>query len=336
MHRQLICLLTVAAAAQAPPKTYEYYLTGNAADVKPATRPGFVLMGGGKDVDAAFRWMLGKAGGGDVVVLRASGSDGYNKYIHEMGADSVESIVVKTPEAARDAFVLEKIRHAEALWIAGGDQWNYVRVWGASPMREAMQSLIDRGVPVGGTSAGLAVLGQFVFTAEKDSVTSAQALANPYDERVKIGENFVKIPALRGIITDTHFVKRDRLGRLLTFLARIVEDGKSAEVAGNRGGRAHGGARGTGRVGDHRRRRAGILPARRGKAEVCKAGTPLTLGKISVYRVKAGRHLRSEKVDRARGRGVRTLGARWCDRVNAGGRRDLLRRAASTLVGLVL
>src|SRR5260370_4763682 len=228
MHRHMICLLGGAGCAQARPKTYEYYLTGNAADVKPATRPGFVLMGGGKDVDAAFRWMLGRAGGGDVVVLRASGSDGYNKYIHEMGADSVESIVVKTPEAARDAFVLEKIRHAEALWIAGGDQWNYVRVWGASPMREAMQSLIDRGVPVGGTSAGLAVVGRVRFTAEKDSVTSAQALANPYDERVKIGEDFVKIPALRGIITDTHFVTRDRLGRLLTFPAPILEARKAA------------------------------------------------------------------------------------------------------------
>jgi cyanophycinase len=288
MHRQLICLLAVAACAQAPPRTYEYYLTGNAADVKPATRPGFVLMGGGKDVDAAFRWMLGKAGGGDVVVLRASGSDGYNKYIHEMGADSVESIVVKTPEAARDAFVLEKIRHAEALWIAGGDQWNYVRVWGASPMREAMQSLIDRGVPVGGTSAGLAVLGQFVFTAEKDSVTSAQALANPFDERVKIGEDFVKIPALKGIITDTHFVKRDRLGRLLTFLARIVEDGKAAEakaIAVDERTAALVEPDGAVRIeGD------GPVYFLRvaGKAEVCKPGTPLTLGKISVYRVKAG------------------------------------------------
>ncbi|MCU1238005.1 MAG: cyanophycinase and related exopeptidase-like protein, partial [Candidatus Solibacter sp.] len=198
--RRAIGLVAMALWAQTP---YEYYLTGNAADVKPATKAGFVLMGGGKDVDAAFQFLVKRAGGGDVVVLRASGSDGYNKYIHEMGADSVESIVVKTPEAARDEFVLEKIRKAEAVWIAGGDQWNYVRVWGASPMKAAIQAAVDRGVPVGGTSAGLAILGQFVFTAERDSVTSAQALANPYDERVKIGEDFVKIAPLRGVITDT-------------------------------------------------------------------------------------------------------------------------------------
>ena len=129
---------------------------------------------------------------------------------------------------------MEKIRNAEALWIAGGDQWNYVRVWGASPMKAEIQALIDRGVPVGGTSAGLAVLGQFVFTAAKDSVTSAQALANPFDERVQIGEDFLKIPALRGAITDTHFVKRDRMRRLLTFMARILEDGRRRKRARSR------------------------------------------------------------------------------------------------------
>jgi cyanophycinase-like exopeptidase len=143
-------------------------------------------------VDAAFRWLVRKSGGGDVVVLRASGSDGYNRYIQEMGADSVESIVVKTPEAARDAFVLEKIRNAEALWIAGGDQWNYVRVWGTSPMREAMQALIDRGVPVGGTSAGLAV--SRLFHGGKGQRDVGAGLANLPDERVRIGADFLKIP----------------------------------------------------------------------------------------------------------------------------------------------
>jgi hypothetical protein len=38
----------------------------------------------------------------------------------------------------------------EALFIAGGDQWNYGRVCGASPVEAAVQEPIDRGVPVGG------------------------------------------------------------------------------------------------------------------------------------------------------------------------------------------
>lgn len=286
--RPSICFLALIACAQTPPKTYEYYLTGNAADVAPATRPGFVLMGGGQDVDAAFHWMVQRAGGGDVVVLRASGSDGYNQYIYGMHADSVESLVVKTPEAAHDPFVLDRIRHAEALWIAGGDQWNYVRVWGASPMRDAIQALIDRGVPVGGTSAGLAVLGQFVFTAEHDSVTAAQALANPFDDRVRIGHDFLRIPVLRGIITDTHFVKRDRMGRLLTFLARILQDGKTADaraIAVDEATAAlveRDGALTVEGDGPVYLLRAGD------QAEVCKPGVPLTFANVKVYRLTRG------------------------------------------------
>jgi len=284
----VLLLLAVAAFAQPAAHPYEYFLTGSAADVRPKNAPGFVLMGGGKDVDAAFRWLVRKAGGGDVVVLRASGADGYNQYIYRMGVDSVESLVVKTSEAARDPFVLERIRNAEALWIAGGDQWNYVRVWGPSPMRAAMQSLIDRGVPMGGTSAGLAVLGQFVYTAEKDTVTSRQALENPYHERVTVGSDFLDIPVLRGIITDTHFVARDRLGRLLTFMARILADRRAEEV------RAIAVDERTAALAepDGRATIAGDGPVFFLRAtappEICKPGAPLTFAGISVYRVKSG------------------------------------------------
>ena len=191
---------------------------------------GLVLMGGGKDVDAAFRWLIGKAVGGHVMVVRASGTDAYNPYILKFGAQSVETLIIKTPQEARDPQTLDKIRHADALWIAGGDQWNYVGTWGPSPVRDALQSLIDRNVPFGGTSAGLAVLGQYSFTAEKDSITSAQALANPYHERVAIGTDFLRIPILKGIITDSHFVTRDRMGRLLVFLSRILVEHEGSDA----------------------------------------------------------------------------------------------------------
>src|SRR4051812_15732301 len=75
---------------------YTYFLTGNAADVKPAKTEGaLLLMGGSTDVDDAFRWFIGKAGGGDIVVLRASGGDGYHNYLFTKigGVDSVETIL---------------------------------------------------------------------------------------------------------------------------------------------------------------------------------------------------------------------------------------------------
>jgi len=42
-------------------------------------------MGGGTDVDAAFEWMIERAGGGDFLVLRTTGTDAYDPYIYAMG-----------------------------------------------------------------------------------------------------------------------------------------------------------------------------------------------------------------------------------------------------------
>jgi cyanophycinase len=47
---------------------------------------------------------------------------------------------------------------------------------------------------------------------------------------VTISRDFLRIPLLAGITTDTHFVKRDRMGRLVVFLAPISEDGWAKQV----------------------------------------------------------------------------------------------------------
>jgi len=287
--RALLLTISVIPAAFSADPPYRYFLTGNAADVQTRTTPGFALVGGGKDQDAVCRWFLQRSGGGDIVVLRASGADGYNSYFKDLvPVDSVETLVVSTPEAARDPFVADRIRKAEALFIAGGDQWNYVRVWNHTPVSEAIQYLIDKGVPVGGTSAGLAVLAEDVYTAEKDTVTSAQALANPFHERVTVGTDFLHIPALKGAITDSHFHARDRMGRTLVFLARMLDGGKLAEARAiavdertaaltEKDGRMT--VEGEGSV---------FMIRARKPAEILKPGTPLTFHAISVYRIPRG------------------------------------------------
>jgi cyanophycinase len=268
---------------------YKYYLTGNAADVQTRTTAGFALVGGGKDVDSVFRWFLLRSGGGDVVVLRASGADGYNSYMKQLvPVDSVESLVVATPEAAHDPFVANRIRKAEALFIAGGDQWNYIRVWNHTPVSEAIQYLIDKGVPVGGTSAGLAVLGEYIYTAEKDTVTSAQALANPFDEHVTVGTDFLRIPALKGVITDTHFHARDRMGRTLAFLSRMLEGGILSEARAIAiDERTAALTEADGRIVVDGEGCVYFIRARK-PAEVSKPGVPLTFHGLAVYRVPKG------------------------------------------------
>jgi len=215
-----------APATKTSTPTYDSYLTGSPADVSPATTGGLLLEGGGTDVPDAFKWLVARAGGGDIVIIRASGADGYNNFIMRLGTtDSVESIVFKSREASNDPAIIRTLERAEAVFLAGGDQSNYIRYWKDTPVQTTLNRLAARGVPIGGTSAGLAVLAEFGFSAMNDSITSAAALADPLSDRITIERAFLKLPHLAGIITDSHFVERDRLGRTLVFLAQIVENG---------------------------------------------------------------------------------------------------------------
>lgn len=222
------------AKATAGSKDYDLYRSGNAADAlppQPASNQ-LVLMGGGIDVDDAFRAMIAKARGGsaakvDVVILRTSGADGYNPYLMAMdGVDSVESIVLKNRAGASAPEVLDLVARADVLFIAGGDQSTYIAQWAGTPLEAAMKAAVARRVPFGGTSAGLAVLGQFDYSGANQSVSSAEALANPYDRNVTLDRSFLNaLPLMAGVITDAHLVARDRMGRLVTFLARLSADG---------------------------------------------------------------------------------------------------------------
>jgi cyanophycinase len=215
-------------------KDYELYRSGSAADALPPQPAGnlLVLMGGGIDVDDAFRAMIAKARGGhaggvDVVILRTSGADGYNPYLMAMGGvDSVESIVLKTRAGASAPEVLDLVNRADVIFLAGGDQSTYIAMWAGTPLETAMKAAVARRVPFGGTSAGLAVLGQFDYSGANQSVSSAEALANPYDRNVTLDRSFLNaLPLMAGVITDAHLVARDRMGRLVTFMARLSADG---------------------------------------------------------------------------------------------------------------
>jgi cyanophycinase len=204
---------------------------GSPSDITAKTTAGFALMGGGKDLDEAFKFLCDKSGGGDFVILRASGTDAYNPYVAGLCKQNSETtLVVASREAAQDPAAATAIRNAEAVFIAGGDQANYINFWQGTPVQSELNDAIRRGVPIGGTSAGLAVLGQFSFSALHDSARSPETLADPFNERVTIARDFLHIPLLKRTITDTHFVARDRQGRLLGFMARILQDGLSSDV----------------------------------------------------------------------------------------------------------
>lgn len=241
---QRVLLLAVALAlvgAGSAAAAVTRYLTGNAADVSPVLYgPAYNLGGGGVDVDPAIQWMINQVRGCtscatkvDVVVLRASGGNGYNAPIYAMnGVDSVETLVLTTADDANRSDVETTVRNAEVVFFAGGDQCTYVNIFKGSRVEWAIESVVARGGAVGGTSAGAAIQGEAVYDACVGSVTSSQALADPYHSYLTFTYNFFNWTNFGGVITDTHFVPRDRMGRTMAFLARQIKDGRATRPLG--------------------------------------------------------------------------------------------------------
>src|SRR5579863_8834351 len=189
--------------AQTPAATaYRYLRVGNTADIAATPHPGYALMGGGTDLDEAFQWLCDRAGGGDLLVVRARGGDDYNPYIQRLcKLNSVATLILPSSEAAMDPFAERTIAHASAIFIAGGDQANYINFWMGTPMQTALNEAVQRGVPFGGTSAGLGVMGEYVYTAQGDkpddpNLDGRTALADPFGPRINLTGKFLDIPIL--------------------------------------------------------------------------------------------------------------------------------------------
>ncbi|MEW6491169.1 MAG: Type 1 glutamine amidotransferase-like domain-containing protein [Cyanobacteriota bacterium] len=271
------------------------YFEGNSANVNHLGGPVLDLGGGGPDVDEAIQWMIDQVRGCtdcankiDVVVVRASGGAGYNAPIAAMnGVDSVETLVIPSREDANRADVADTIRNAEVLFFAGGDQCLYTRNFKGTGVETAIEAVYAKGGGIGGTSAGTMIQSDVVYNACSDTVESEEALEDPYED-ILFTYDLFKWPNLQGTIADTHFEKRDRMGRTMTFIARQIRDGIADNVvaiAVNEETSVVIDQKGLARVmgkgpayfvlGDH-------MP------EVCEPQTPLTFSNYKIWRVKSG------------------------------------------------
>ena len=291
MKKSLLLLFVCCSVLPAfAAKQYSYFRVGNPNDVTSSTTAGIALEGGGTDVDAVYQWMCQRSGNGDFLVIRATGTDAYNPYIQQLcpNENSVATLIIPNRTAANDPFVSSTILNAEALFIAGGNQADYINFWTGTPVESALNTLIARGVPIGGTSAGMNVLSEFIYSAlGSQGVTSSEALANPFNKYITLARDFVNIPAVQGLIDDPHFVTRDRMGRDLAFMCRIYLNGWSSaprDIAIDEQTALLLDASGNGNV-------VGISTVyflqAPGAPQVCQSGTPLTYQNIGVQRINS-------------------------------------------------
>jgi cyanophycinase-like exopeptidase len=222
---------------------YDYKLEcGNVNRTSPQPTPAIMLIGGAEsDTEGendATGWFLKRADGGDYLVLRYGEVRTQAKWIcdnYDSLVSSAAELAINTREAASDPDVEQYIRDAEALFIAGGDQNAYQDTWEGTGVEDAINYLInEKRVPVAGTSAGMAILGEYYYApAHRDGVLSSEILEDPFHPNTEdiARSDFIDIRFLKNTITDTHLdrLKRPdypetRYGRIFGFLARVADD----------------------------------------------------------------------------------------------------------------
>lgn len=223
-----------------------FHCIGNCHYLKPPRkrRGGNAMMGGHMYPGVAkasdnlpYAWFLDRVDGGDILVLTADNEpcDIYNKFFYSQVANSTRPNSVTTAcFTSRNGSFSKKLQrllnNAAGVFLTGGDQAKYYEFWRHSPVSET----ISNGILLGGSSAGLAVQGRFAFAALHGSLSSEDALKYPTDESVTVVTDFLTVdkPWMRHVLTDTHFLQRDRMGRLMVFLARVRASNASEDVVG--------------------------------------------------------------------------------------------------------
>lgn len=235
-------------------------LLGNAADAASysvacgnannsvSTTPATLLIGGAEagangEVEAT-QWLLDRARGGDYLVLRVGGTGGQAAWVCDTFASSIGSAAEQSIDSrtdANNATIAQRIRNAEIIFIAGGDQNKYEDYWKDTEVEKALNDHISVArKPIAGTSAGLAILGQSYYAPASTGVLSKEILDNPYHNYTRDINHgdFLLHPLLANVITDSHLNRltgsgrkaETRHGRVLGFLARSVADRNTLNV----------------------------------------------------------------------------------------------------------
>jgi cyanophycinase len=168
--------------------------------------------------DAPYGWIVEKSNSGKIIILGVSSSvtTWLPNYFMSLGADTAYNKVISSTSQANLQSTYDELITAKAIFIRGGDQWDYINLWKGTKVDSAINYVFQNGGVIAGTSAGAAVLGEVDFSAQSGSAYSDEALLNPFYSRMKFENNFLNL--IPNVLFDTHFIERGRHGRLIAML----------------------------------------------------------------------------------------------------------------------
>jgi cyanophycinase len=179
-----------------------------------------IAVGGGAQGPEIYKAFIDAAGGPDALILDVPNNsiqertkaapDWVGQGLRKNGAHNVRVLFTQSREVAdSDAFVAI-IKKARGIWFDGGRQYLDVAAYGGTRSERAFRGVLERGGVIGGSSAGMAVLGDFL-------VRGAPSNNNYIEDYPGHEKGF---GYLRNTATDMHVVARERLPDLTDVIAR--------------------------------------------------------------------------------------------------------------------
>jgi len=179
------------------------------------------IIGGGRRSEGMMEEFVHLAGGpaqARIIVLpMASGAPdtaGMEQVAEFSGIGARAEWIQFTREQALDPASSARLDSATGIYFTGGDQVRVTRVVLGTPLYRKLHELHRRGVVIGGTSAGAAIMSKIMLTGDerfnRDS-TNAYVFIKPGNVVTVEGLGF-----LGSVIVDQHFIRRKRHNRLLS------------------------------------------------------------------------------------------------------------------------
>ena len=134
---------------------------------------------------------------------------------------------------------LDSLAHAKLIFITGGDQDRFMKTVLKTPVYKAIYDAYDKGATIAGTSAGAAVMSQYMITGNELTDTIYHStFPKIHDKNIEFKEG---LGLLKSAIIDQHFIVRSRYNRLLSALAKYpsytcigIDEATAIIVQGNK------------------------------------------------------------------------------------------------------
>lgn len=134
----------------------------------------------------------------------------YDTAFRKLGVRHIRTLDIATREDGHSDSRLKKLKDAGLIFFTGGDQLRITSQLADSPVFRCVQELYHKGVTIAGTSAGAAAM------------PATMLISGPGDESGRISALGMApgLGLIEGVVIDSHFAERGRIGRLLGAVAQ--------------------------------------------------------------------------------------------------------------------